>query len=237
MYVGDFAADLPLYSSICVSAKNVLEVGCGTGRVLKHLLSAGHSVVGIDISAKMLDVAGKKLVGYLQNGTLQLQKHDFRDTPVAEQYDRILVTFYTFNYLLTKTDQTSFLCNLRKSLAPNGILLLDLFYPQPLAQPETANRWQESALKPDEYRVLLRQKRRMVGQIEERNQIYTEGSHQEEIVTERCYINKQEATALLKNAGFTNIRIANGYDESELQTPAPGETMDSAFICVATKST
>ena len=41
VYVGDFNADLPLYRSLCVPDHNVLEIGCGTGRVLYTLLEEG----------------------------------------------------------------------------------------------------------------------------------------------------------------------------------------------------
>lgn len=235
MYVGGFNADLPLYKSICCSARNILEIGCGTGRVLRPLLEAGLHVTGVDVSDEMLDVAGSTLSEYLENGALRLLNHDFRELSLPEKYDCAFVTFYTFNYLLTESDQHSFLLNVRKTLAPNGILVMDLFYPQPLAQPDTADCWNESVLKGDGYPVVLKQKRRMIGQIEERTQVYTEGFHREEIVTERCYISKQEAESLLKSAGFMDIRMADGYNEAGLQPLTTGETTDSAFICVAAK--
>lgn len=236
LYIDGFVADLPLYRSICTSAHNVLEIGCGTGRVLKHLLEAGNAVVGVDISDEMLDVARKTLMEYLQNGTLQLQKHDFRYASFAQQYDRVLVTFYTFNYLLTETDQSRFLLNVRKTLKPDGILVMDLFYPQPLAQPGAASCWKESVLQGNGCSVILKQKRQMLGQVEERTQIYTEGFQREEIITERLYVSKQEVEALLESVGFSNIRFADSYDLSELQPLGTDEFTDSAFICVANGS-
>jgi len=41
-------------------AKNVLELGCGTGSMLKHLQDA-YEVSGLDISSKMLSIARKKV--------------------------------------------------------------------------------------------------------------------------------------------------------------------------------
>src|SRR5688500_3818712 len=41
LYVGDFNADLPLYRSLCTPAHHVLEIGCGTGRVLRAVLAEG----------------------------------------------------------------------------------------------------------------------------------------------------------------------------------------------------
>ena len=41
-------------------ARNVLELGCGTGSMLKHLQDA-YEVFGVDISGKMLSIARKKV--------------------------------------------------------------------------------------------------------------------------------------------------------------------------------
>ena len=40
--------------------KNILEIGCGTGRVSKIFASQNYSVTGVDISSKMLDIALQK---------------------------------------------------------------------------------------------------------------------------------------------------------------------------------
>ena len=234
LYAADFAADLPLYLSLCHSAKNILEIGCGTGRVLCALLRSEHSVVGVDISVEMLEIAETKLPEYLENKALRLEKHDFRDAPLSSVYDRALVTWYTFNYLLSKSDQDHFLVNVGESLAPNGLLVMDLFYPQTLARPGSENRWKESVMESDGQRVTLRQKRRMIGNIEERIQIFTDGDYRDEILTERRYVDKQEMAALLKDAGFTNVCFTNGYDETEFKSLHDGETTDFDFVCVAT---
>ena len=42
------------------NAKNVLELGCGTGSILERLQDA-YEVYGLDISGKMLSVARKKV--------------------------------------------------------------------------------------------------------------------------------------------------------------------------------
>ena len=41
-------------------AKSVLELGCGTGSVLKHLASS-YDVSGVDLSSKMLSIAARKV--------------------------------------------------------------------------------------------------------------------------------------------------------------------------------
>ncbi len=44
LYIGDFSADLPLYRFPCTPGLRILEIGCGTGRVLRVLLEKGCHV-------------------------------------------------------------------------------------------------------------------------------------------------------------------------------------------------
>jgi SAM-dependent methyltransferase len=211
LYVGDFNADLPLYRSLCAPEHRGLEIGCGTGRVLRAVLEAGCCVTGVDISDDMLRVAAAKLRAYLVQEKLVLKHHDFRGAPLPEQYDRILVTFFTLNYLLTPSEQQHFLRHVHHSLAARGVVILDLFYPQPLARPATSDQWHDTVVHAEGQQIALRQKRRMVGDLEERIQIYTDGTHQDEIVTRRCYVSKTQAQALLTQAGFHRLQCTNGY--------------------------
>jgi ubiquinone/menaquinone biosynthesis C-methylase UbiE len=235
LYVRDFNADLPLYRSLCAPGHNVLEIGCGTGRVLRALLEDGRRVTGVDISDDMLRVAEAKLRGHLMSGKLVLKNHDFRQAPLQEKFERILVTFFTFNYLLTASEQQQFLRNVRQSLVANGVVVIDLFYPQPLALPATSDQWQETVLPADGRQIALREKRRMVGNVEERIQIYADGTHKDEIVTRRCYITKTQAAALLVQADFQSLQVTDDYAASAFHPPGKAETTGSSFVCTARK--
>src|SRR5947209_4208989 len=52
----DFTDDLAFYlSSIEVVGDPVLELGCGSGRLIRPIAKAGYRVTGLDRSEKMLD--------------------------------------------------------------------------------------------------------------------------------------------------------------------------------------
>ena len=54
----EFTEDVDLYLRLAeVVGDPILELGCGTGRVLAPLAAAGHRVTGIDRSRAMLDRA------------------------------------------------------------------------------------------------------------------------------------------------------------------------------------
>jgi SAM-dependent methyltransferase len=234
LYVGDFSADLPLYKSLCNPDHKALEVGCGTGRVLRALLEIGGHVTGVDISDAMLRIAAAKLREPVAQGRLVLKHHDFRLAPLDDRYDRILVTFFTFNYLVTAAEQQQFLRNLHQSLTNCGTLILDLFYPQPLANPATSDQWQETVMQDEGRPIALRQKRRMMGRLEERIQIFTDENRRDEIVTQRRHVSKAEAHTLLAQAGFQDLQVTDDY-AAAFRPMKPAETTESSFVCTARK--
>jgi ubiquinone/menaquinone biosynthesis C-methylase UbiE len=56
------------------------DVPCGTGRLAEELLEAGFTVVGVDISPAMLEVAGRRLARF--GPKFRTETHDARDLMV-----------------------------------------------------------------------------------------------------------------------------------------------------------
>src|SRR5581483_11726966 len=57
-----FEGDLPLYQGLAAAqGGRVLEIACGSGRVLVPLVRAGKRVVGLDASPHMLALTRQKL--------------------------------------------------------------------------------------------------------------------------------------------------------------------------------
>jgi SAM-dependent methyltransferase len=118
----ELTADLVFYLHYARMAGGpVLEVGCGTGRVLLHLAEAGIPVTGVDSSPAMLSLARAKL-----GDRVRLLEGDMRSVELAERYALIIISINTFMHLLTTTDQLDALLNLARHLAPDGRLIIDL---------------------------------------------------------------------------------------------------------------
>src|SRR5215210_4150658 len=65
-----FSEDVDLYLRLAeVVGDPILELGCGTGRVLGALAAAGNWVIGVDRSRPMLDRARSGLQVQAQSGT------------------------------------------------------------------------------------------------------------------------------------------------------------------------
>ncbi|HEY9122742.1 MAG TPA: class I SAM-dependent methyltransferase [Bacteroidales bacterium] len=234
LYVGRFSADVDFYHSYCSSDKSIVEIGCGTGRILKYLLDKGLSVTGIDISDEMLQKAGAKLEPYVSSGHLKLLNHNFAEKPFETKIDVALLTFYTFNYILDKPE--SFLTNIHRSLNRQANLLIDVFYPMPLKNKAIDNVWNEKYFEIEGQQVLLKDKRTMNGNVEHRCQVFSiNGSEGISIDTFRRYFPPKEMVYLLKNADFSDVKLAPGYDFRSLKCELEESELGDNFIVVAKK--
>jgi SAM-dependent methyltransferase len=118
----DLTADLVFYVHFARQAGGpVLEMGCGTGRLLLPLVGAGIDVTGVDLSPAMLNIAGRKL-----GDRVPLIEGDMRTVALPQRYALIIVSINTFMHLLTTDDQVTTLHNLARHLAPGGRLIIDL---------------------------------------------------------------------------------------------------------------
>ena len=233
LYVGDFKTDIEIYTLFCEKGDNILEVGCGTGRILKHFLESGYCMTGIDISKEMLAIARKKLLNFEESGRLTIHNHDFTNSAFHSQFDKILISFYTFNYIIRKPLQ--FLKNINKSLNANGLLILDLFYPRSLLNQTTENEWEVKTIHHATRSITLKDKRSLKSEIEYRTQIFIEGSSEIQIDTERRYYNPVQMKELLFRAGFQDICFAIGYANNGFNEIIDEKDITANFIVKASK--
>lgn len=232
-YVQGFGDDIPLYLSLCDPGDSILEIGCGTGRVLKPLLDTGHEVTGVDISVEMLEIAEKKLKHHVDSGGVRLLHHNFIHSPLPKRYDMVLVTFYTFNYLLESQEQESFLANVYETVRPGGRIIMDLFRPLVLSDPSQSCRQEERHCFIEGKKIKLNDIRKMSGLMEERIQTFTRDESVEEVKTYRRYVDKRTAVLLLSEANFVEIQVADSYDHRDFHAYAPGEAENTGFIITA----
>jgi len=124
-----FDDDLPFYLELAGRrGQRVLEVACGSGRVLVPLARAGNLIVGIDASPHMLALASAKLA--VDSLEARLVQADMRTFALDEMdFDLAIVAVKSFAYLLETSDQLRCLAAIRGHLRPGGTLALDLMHP------------------------------------------------------------------------------------------------------------
>ena len=107
----------------------VLEVGCGTGRVLIPTARAGISITGLDLSDHMLDVCREALIEEpeLVQNQVKLVQGDMRDFYLGKKFALVTTPFRPFQHLITIEDQIKCLENIQNHLEPGGKFILDIF--------------------------------------------------------------------------------------------------------------
>ena len=108
----------------------VLELGCGTGRLLLPLAATGLPITGVDISPALLEQARLKLAKAAQGNKVTLVQGDLRELALDKRdFAFAFCTSNTLMHLADPADQLAALMAAAAHLRPGGLLLLDLFHP------------------------------------------------------------------------------------------------------------
>lgn len=78
---------------------SVLDLCCGTGLLAWHFLERGYRVVGVDLSAPMLDLARATVGSYAQTGRATFVHADARDFTLDERFGLVVSTYDALNHL------------------------------------------------------------------------------------------------------------------------------------------
>jgi len=215
----------------------VLELGCGTGRILIPTARAGVEIVGLDLSPRMLEECRKRLLGEPSavHSKVRLTQADMRKFNLAQTFNLVTVPFRPFQLLTTVEDQLACLASIRQHLDKGGRLILDLFNPS-LASLVEDNLGQEFGdepefTSPDGRRVVRRVKilsRDYFNQVSQVELIYyvTHPDGREERLVHAFpmrYLHRFEAEHLLARSGFEVENVYADFDKSPYGSKYPGE--------------
>lgn len=239
--------DVAFYVDAAVhSGGPVLEVGCGTGRVLIPTARADVEIVGLDASPQMLNVLRRRLQGEPRDvqARVHLVEGDMRRFAVERRFRLATIPFRPFQHLLNVSDQLACLTTIRDHLDEGGLLVFDIFNPsldmlvtKPVgeefeADPEFVTR--------DGRRVVRRG--RIVGhdrftQVTQHELIYyiSHPDGRKERIVHRFSMRNTfrfEAEHLLMRAGYDVENLYADFDRSPYGSAYPGE-----LVFVARKRT
>jgi SAM-dependent methyltransferase len=148
---GAYAADLPLWEELAqAGGGEVLDLGCGTGRVALHLARRGHPVVGLDVDVELLAALSAR-ASELPVTTVHADARDFelnRPVPVA------LAPMQTLQLLDGAEDRAACLRCVAAHLEPGGHFAAAILEqmpepdgsPPPLPDVREADGWVYSSL-------------------------------------------------------------------------------------------
>jgi SAM-dependent methyltransferase len=236
-----------LLSAVESSGQPVLDVGCGTGRLLVPLREAGIDVDGADISADMLAGCRTKLAKLNLKADLYESPMDVLDLPRTY---RVIYIADSFGLAGSRDLDEKTLRRACLLLEPGGVLIFNKEAPYalddwpywrkenrgglPSEWPDKPNRrkaedgseylsWlRETAIDPLEqtYELEMRVQKRIDGELEGEEVRKLAGS---------IYF-RNELVAMLEKAGFSEVKVFGGYNAH------PATADDEEFVYLAVKA-
>ena len=230
--------DVKLFVEAAVeSGGPVLEVGCGTGRVLLPTARGGVSITGLDMSEHMLDVCRAAL----KDETPEVQERvnlvqgDMRDFDLGRKFALITTPFRPFQHLITTEDQVHCLKTIHKHLEPGGTFVLDIFNPS-LAGITADNLGKEVGAEPEFTtpegikvrrfnKTIQRDHFKQVLDVELIYYLTHPDGREERIVHafQMRYLFRYEAEHLLARCGFEVLELYADYSKNPYGSKSPGE--------------
>lgn len=218
----DFYLD---YARQCRSP--ILELACGTGRLILPLAKAGFVVYGLDISANMLQICQQALERQGLDQKVKLSLADMADFDLLRKdFSLVLIALRSFMHLLTREAQLTCLQGVYRHLRPSGTFILSVIAPDSdrLAQQptETFVVRREFEL-PNGHQVVRSE--RLVGH-DPKSQVrhfefkFEETDRNGKLVRMRLvplytrYTFREEMQFLLENAGFQVVEVFRDYHQN-----------------------
>lgn len=123
--------DLTFYRSRILSPRTtILELGCGTGRVLVPLTQDCTYIHGVDLSPGMIAICREKLRHQkIPEQQASIQIGNIIDLDLGRTFDLITAPFRVFQNLENDAQVDGFFETVRKHLAPTGRCILSAFNP------------------------------------------------------------------------------------------------------------
>jgi len=215
----------------------VLELGCGSGRILIPTARAGLDITGLDSSERMLAVCRAAIEA--EPPEVQ-QRIDLRQGAITEfdlgrRYRLVTMPFRPFQYLSTVEEQLACLSAIRRHLESQGQLVFDLFNPsvEALARPVDPSLTDEEPpfTHPDGRAVIRRNRllerdlahQTFVGELT--YEVTHPGGRTESLVHRYRYryLFRFEVEHLLARAGFAVDCVYSAFDRSQYGSRYPGE--------------
>ncbi len=120
--------------------RRVLELGCGTGRLLIGLAKRGYEPIGVEVNHHMTDFA---LAKSRETGALlKIVEADMAEFRLDEKVDAAFCAIDTFRYLLEEDAAMNHLRCVGRVLPPGGLYVVDLTFVGSInSYPKEAEEW------------------------------------------------------------------------------------------------
>ncbi len=231
--------DVAFYVRVTRGAERVLELGCGSGRVLVAMAEAGCSVTGLELDPGMLEGARARVAGAAPEvrGRIALARGDMSDFDLGARFDRIVVPFSGLYCLSTPEALASCMRCVRAHLTAGGLFVFDGYaadefharsrpedYPDNLLEPVAEIEHDGEPLTVLEKSTWDRGRQRV-----DATYVYLtrEGRVRHRASIAHRYLRRREVEPLVRGAGLTLVSIHGDFDG------APYDPAQGSLVVVA----
>lgn len=213
----------------------VLDVGCGTGRLLLDFMQQGIDIDGADNSPEMLALCKQKASRLGLSPDLYMQYMESLDLP--RQYQTVLVPSSSLQLVIDPSVVEQAMKRLFDHVLPGGVLVASIMAVWREGDP-LESEWEQTATREDGVSFRRVAKSRFDPEIDCE---HTEDLYQKivkgEVVQEEIHrrspatrsYNQEQARALFERAGFENIELFSEF------TFDPIKPEDTLFVVVGHK--
>jgi SAM-dependent methyltransferase len=244
-----FVAEYYDFNPVCAARKDVgfyvdlaraaggliLELGCGTGRILLPTAAAGCRIVGLDAAEPMLAKCRAKIGREPRElrERVRLVRASMTRFDLGETFHLITAPFRSFQHLRSVDDQLACLRSAHRQLVPGGRLVLDLFQTDARRMHDPAFLQESQAFPevqlPDGRRLRLTERTAAFHRAEQCNDveliynvIHPDGRTERLVMAFTVrYFFRYEVEHLLARCGFQLVALYGGYDRSPLADDSP----------------
>ena len=225
--------DLPLYSVLAdIYGDPILDVGCGTGRVMLHLAQEGHYCVGVDTSPQMLARARQK-VDILADieSRVKLVEGDILTYKSDRPFQMILLPYHTFMHFQYQEEQLQVLSQLSDNLAEGGVMIFDLANAGEAfsTQDDHAIALERTFVEPQTGHVVMQQSVSTLDRVTQQlhitwiyDEVHKDGTVRRTVAPLLLrYVFFSEMKLLLAASGLQLVEVYGDYDQSPFEDGSP----------------
>ncbi|MCL4215486.1 MAG: methyltransferase domain-containing protein [Candidatus Hydrogenedentes bacterium] len=184
--------------------ETALDLACGTGRHLVHLVKLSKHAVGLDYSTDLLALARRGL-----GPAAALVQGDMRDLPFQNSFDAVLCFFTSFGYFLDEAENQQTARCIARALKPGGRFFIDHMnagYVSAHLEPETRRSAEDLTIL--EERWIDKVSRR----INKRTRVLQDDAQRAEFHESVRLYEREELEAALAAAGLRVVCVDGNYD-------------------------
>lgn len=235
-----FTEDFDFYQNFAeLAGGRIVELACGSGRLLLPLAEAGYEVTGVDSSAPMLAIARQRLEEAGLSTRATLVQQDIRSMQLGQKFRFAFIALGSFAHMVTRSQQQQALAAIRAHLTTGSTFILDISNADARYMEDLGGQLlHQGTWRQDDGTQLTHfispataNDRRILELTHFYDQHQQGGPVQRTVTTTQLYLfERGEIELLLEQAGFTVKDVYGDYELGTFQLDSP------RLICIAEAS-